>query len=184
MIVILLIVLIPVLVIVISASVISFVRAFVDRILFYKQIKQICKGKKYKITFPRKLLASFFRYSDEPDVIIETSNKNYLIRFITCKNKNLFYNFPTPEWHVSFERVLSAPINPTGRFKHLPAFDKTYFRDNIENKCIMIFAPCIPKISYLKDKNSKRELAGNAVEIEDWVLCESIFYLDNITNKF
>ena len=51
MIVILLIVLIPVLVIVISASVISFVRAFVDRILFYKQIKQICKGKKYKISF-------------------------------------------------------------------------------------------------------------------------------------
>ena len=47
MIVILLIVLIPVLVIVVSASVISFVRAFVDRILFYKQIKQICKGKKY-----------------------------------------------------------------------------------------------------------------------------------------
>ena len=180
MIVILLIVLIPVLVIVISASVISFVRAFVDRILFYKQIKQICKGKKYKITFPRKLLASFFRYSDKPDVIIETSNKNYLIRFITCKNKNLFYNFPTPEWHVSFERVLSAPINPTGRFKHLPAFDKTYFRDNIENKCIMIFAPCIPKISYLKDKNSKRELAGNSIEMEDWIVYDSKCFLSNI----
>ena len=179
MIVILLIVLIPVLVIVISASVISFVRAFVDRILFYKQIKQICKGKKYKITFPRKLLASFFRYSDKPDVIIETSNKNYLIRFMTCKNRNLFYNFPTPEWHVSFERVLSAPINPTGRFKHLPAFDKTYFRDNIENKCIMIFAPCIPKISYLKDKNSKRELAGNSIEMGDWIVYDSKCFLSN-----
>ena len=179
MIVILLIVLIPVLVIVISASVISFVRAFVDRILFYKQIKQICKGKKYKITFPRKLLASFFSYSDKPDVVIETSNKNYLIRFMTCKNKNLFYNFPTPEWHVSFERVLSAPINPTGRFKHLPAFDKTYFRDNIENKCIMIFAPCIPKISYLKDKNSKRELAGNSIEREDWIVYDSKCFLSN-----
>ena len=180
MIVIILIVLIPVLVIVISASVISFVRAVVDRILFYKQIKQICKGKKYKITFPRKLLASFFIYSDKPDVIIETSNKNYLIRFITCKNKNLFYNFPTPEWYVSFEKVLSAPINPTGRFKHLPAFDKTYFRDNIENKCIMIFAPDMPKISYLKDKNSKRELAGNSVEMEDWIVYDSKYFLSNI----
>ena len=184
MIAILLIVLIPVLVIVISAAVFSFIRAYIDRISFYKRIKQLCKDKNYKIAFPRKLLASFFIYSDKPDIIIETDNKNYLIRFVTCKNKSLFYNFPTPEWYVSFERVLSAPINPTGRFKHLPPFDKRYYSDNAENKCIMIFAPNMPKISYLKDKNSKRELAGNAVEIEDWVLCESKFYLDNITNKF
>ncbi len=184
MIVIILIVLIPVLVIVISASIFSFVRALINRILFYKQIDQICKTKNYKITFPRKLLASFFRYSDKPDIIIETPDKNYLIRFITCKNKSLFYNFPTPEWYVSFERVLSAPINPTGRFRHLPPFDKKYYCDNTENQCIMIFAPCMPKISYLKDKNSKRELAGNSVVIEDWLLCESKFYLDNITNKF
>ena len=38
-------------------------------------------------------------------------------------------------------------------------------------------------LSYLNDKNSKRELAGNSVTIEDWILCESKFYLDNITNK-
>ena len=173
MIVIILIVLIPVLVIVISASAISFVRAVVDRILFYKQIKQICKDKNYKITFPRKLLASFFRHGDKPDLIVETFDKNYLVRFITCKNKNLFYNFPTPEWYVSFERVLSAPINPTGRFKHLPPFDKKYYCDNIENKSIMIFAPNVPKISYLKDKNSKRELVGSSAEMDDWTVYSS-----------
>ena len=184
MIAIILIVLIPVLVIVISASVFSFIRAFIDRISFYKQMEQICKTKNYKITYPRKLLASFFRYSDKPDIIIETDNKNYLLRFVTCKNKSLFYNFPTPEWYVSFERVLSAPINPTGRFKHLPPFGKKYYCDNIENKNIMIFAPHMPKISYLKDKNSKRELAGNSVTIEDWILCEPKFYLDNIKNRF
>lgn len=183
MIAIILIVLIPVLVIVISASVISFVRAFIDRVSFYKRLKQICKEKTYKLTLPRKLLASFFRYSNKPDIIIETDNKNYLIRFVTCKNKSLFYNFPTPEWYISFERVLSAPINPTGKFKHLLPFDERYYSDTVENKCIMIFAPCMPKISYLKDRNSKRELAGNSVVIEDWILCESKFYLDNITNK-
>lgn len=182
MIVIILIVLIPVLIIVMSASVFSFIHAFIDRISFYKRIEQICKTKNYKITFQRKLLASFFRYCDKPDVIIETSNKNYLIRFITCKNKSLFYNFPTPEWYVSFERVLSAPINPTGRFKHLPPFDKKYYssNDNIENKYVMVFAPCIPKISCLKHKNSKRELAGNKVEIEDCIIYDSKYFLTNI----
>ena len=173
MIAIVLIVLIPVLVIVISASVISFVCAFIDRVSFYKRLKQICKEKTYKLTLPRKLLASFFVYSNKPDIIIETSNKNYLIRFVTCKNKSLFFNFPTPEWYVSFERMLSAPINLTGRFKYLPPFGERYYSDNAENKCIMIFAPHMPKISYLRDKNSKRELAGNAITIAEWTIYDS-----------
>lgn len=177
MIVVILIVLIPVLAIVISVSVISFVRAVIDRISFYKQMEQICKTKNYKIIFPRKLLAPLFRYSDKPDIIIETPDKNYLIRFITCKNKNLFYNFPTPEWYVSFERVLSAPINPTGRFKYLPPFDEKYYCDNIENKNIMIFAPNVPKISYLKDKNSKRELAGSSAEMDTWTVYSSKYFI-------
>ena len=176
--------LIPVLVIVAFVFIISFIYALIHRMIWYKKIKQICKEKNYKIVFPRKLLASFFRYSDKPDIIIETDNKNYLLRFVTCKNKSLFYNFLTSEWYVSFERVLSAPINPTGRFKHLPPFGKKYYCDHVENKNIMIFAPHMPKISYLKDKNSKRELAGNSVTIEDWILCEPKFYLDNIKNRF
>ena len=182
MIVIILIVLIPVLVIVTSAFVFSFARAFIDRMSSYKRIKQICKEKNYKITFTRKLLASFFRYSSKPDIIIVTSDKNYLVRFITCKNKFLFYNFPTPEWYFSFERVLSAPINPTGRFKHLPSFDKKYYcsNNNIENICVMVFAPFVPKISYLKDKNSKRELAGSSIKMGDWVVYSSKHFIANI----
>ena len=92
----------------------------------------------------------------------------------------MFYNFPTPEWYVSFERVLSAPINPTGRFKHLPPFDKAYYSDNTENKCIMVFTPRMPKISYLKDENSKRELAGNAITIGEWTIYESKKFLTSI----
>ena len=92
----------------------------------------------------------------------------------------MFYNFPTPEWYVSFERVLSVPLNPTGRFKHLPPFDEKYYSDNTENKCIMVFAPRIPKISYLKDKDSKRELAGNAITIGEWTIFDSKKFLTSI----
>lgn len=180
MVVIILIVLIPVLAIVISVAIFAFVHAFIERLSFYKRIKRICKEQNYKIALPRKLFASFFRYCHKPDVIIETPNKKYLLRFITCKNKSLFYNFPTPEWYVSFERVLSAPINPTGRFKHLPPFDEAYYSDNTENKCIMVFAPRMPKISYLKDENSKRELAGNAITIGEWTIFESKKFLTSI----
>ena len=96
MIVIILIVLIPVLVIVISAAIISFVHAYIDRIAFYKQIKRICKEQNYKIALPRKLFASFFRYCHKPDVIIETPNKKYLLRFITCKINLCFIISPHP----------------------------------------------------------------------------------------
>lgn len=170
MIAIILIVLIPVLVVVISASVFSFVRAFIDRILFYKQIKQICNEQNYKIIFPRKILASFFRYSNKPDIIIETTNKNYLLRFITCKNKSLFYNFPTPEWYVSFEKIIAAPINPTGKFKHLPAFSEIYYNANIDANLVMVFTPYLPKISYLTEKNAKREIFEKTDTIGEWLV--------------
>ena len=178
-----LIILIPVLVIVLSVEIVKSIFALVSRIRFYKKIKQICKTKNYKVIFPRKLLSSFFKYSDKPDVVIETLNENCLIRFITCKNKSLFYNFPTSEWYVSFERVLSVPINPTGRFKHLPAFDKKYNSDkeSVENKCIMIFAPCMPKVQYLDCKNSKQEMAGNTANIGEWIVYDKEHFISAIT---
>ena len=179
MIAIILIVLIPVLVIVISASVISFVRAFIDRVSFYKRLKQICKEQNYKITFSRKILASFFRYSNKPDIIIETQNKNYLLRFITCKNKNLIYRFPSSEWYVSFEKIISAPINPTGKFKHLPAFNRIYYNDRVENELVMVFSPHIPKISYLTAKNAKREISEKTDTIDGW----SVFSAKDLLNE-
>lgn len=168
MIIVILIVLIPVLLVVVSASVFSFIRALIDRILFYKQIRQICKTKKYKLTFSRNFFAPFFKYSNKPDIIIKTSDKNYLIRIITCKSKSLIYRFPSPEWCVSFEKIISAPINPTGRFRHLPAFNELYYNDNIDNTLVMVFAPCMPKISYLTATNTKREILEKADMIGEW----------------
>ena len=174
--------LIPISVIVVFAFIISFIYAFIHRMIWYKKIKQICKEKNYKIVFPRKLLASFFKYSDKPDVIIETPDENYLVRFITCAEKSLFYNFPTAEWYVSFERILSYPINPTGRFKHLPRFDEKYNSENgsVENKYIMVFAPKMPKISYLNANNSERKMAGTLTKIEEWTIYDFRTWLEKL----
>lgn len=171
--------LIPILMVVIFAFIISFIYAFIHRMVWYKKIKKICKEKNYKIVFPRKLLASFFKYSDKPDVIIETAEEKFLIRFITCKSKSMFYNFPNSQWYVSFERILSVPINPTGRFKHLPPVNKKYYSDNIENKCIMIFTPKMPKISYLNTNNSERKMGGSATQIDEWTIYDFESYIGN-----
>ena len=45
---------------------------------------------------------------------------------------------------------------------------------------VMVFAPRMPKISYLKDENSKRELAGNAITIGEWTIFESKKFLTSI----
>lgn len=174
-----LIVLIPILAIVLSVEIVKFIFALINRVRCYKEIKRICKTENYKVIFPRKLLSSFFKYSDKPDVVIETPDENYLIRFITCKDKSLFYNFPTSEWYVSFERILSVPINPTGRFKHLPAFNDKYNSENnsVENKYIMVFAPCIPKVQYLNCKNSKQEMAGNTTNIGEWIVYDKEHFI-------
>ena len=174
--------LIPVSVIAVFAFIISFIYAFIHRMVWYKKIKQICKEKNYKIVFPRKLLASFFKYSDKPDVIIETPDENYLVRFITCAEKSLFYNFPTAEWYVSFERILSSPINPTGRFKHLPRFDEKYNSENgsVENKYIMVFAPRMPKVNYLDAKNPNQAVVGNTSNIENWTIYDNEHFIELI----
>lgn len=168
MIVVILMVLIPVLVIVACVSIFSFVRAVIHRSLFYKRISQICKTKKYKLTFSRNFFAPFFKYSNKPDIIIKTSDKNYLIRIITCKSKSLIYKFPSSEWYVSFEKIISAPINPTGRFRHLPAFNELYYNNNIDNTLVMVFAPCMPKISYLTKDSIKREISESNDTIGGW----------------
>lgn len=45
---------------------------------------------------------------------------------------------------------------------------------------VMVFTPRMPKISYLKDENSKRELAGNAITIGEWTIFESKKFLTSI----
>ena len=178
----LLIILLPTLAIVLAVMTVLFAFALVNRIRCYKKIKQICKRKKYKITFPRKLLASFFKYSNQPDIVIETPDENYLVRFITCAEKSLFYKFPTAEWYVSFERILSSPINPTGRFKHLPRFDEKYNSENgsVENKYIMVFAPRMPKVNYLDVKNPDQAVVGNTSNIENWTIYDNEHFIELI----
>lgn len=172
MIIIILMALIPALIIVACVSIFSFIRAFIDRILFYKRIDKLCKAKKYKISFARNPLASLLGYSAKPDIVIKTSAKNYLVRIITCNDRFLFYKFPSPEWYVSYERIISVPINPTGRFKHLPPFKEEYYNksDCVENKLVMIFAPCVPKISYLSESYTQRNIAERSDTISKWAV--------------
>ena len=181
MIIIILMALIPALIIVACVSIFSFIRAFIDRILFYKRIDKLCKAKKYKVSFARNPLASLLGYSAKPDIVIKTSAKNYLVRIITCNDRFLFYKFPSPEWYVSYERIISVPINPTGRFKHLPPFKEEYYNksDCIENKLVMVFAPCMPKISYLTKGSIKREISESNDTIGGW----SVYSVKDLLNK-
>ena len=179
MIIIILMALIPALIIIACVSIFSFIRAFIDRILFYKRIDKLCKAKKYKVSFARNPFASLLGYSAKPDIVIKTSAKNYLVRIITCKSKSLIYKFPSSEWYVSYEKIISVPINPTGRFRHLPAFNELYYNDNIDNTLVMVFAPCMPKISYLTKDSIKREISESNDTIDGW----SVYSVKDLLNE-
>ena len=174
--------LIAVIDVIILSYIISFVRALINKLSFYRKLKQACKSKGLKAEFPRKLLASIFRYAGRPDVVVETPTEKYLIRFINCDNKSLCFNFPSPEWYVSFENVLSAMINPTGRFKHLPRFKNEYLdiESEREVKQIMIFAPSFPKISYLDEQKAQKKICGRGTNLEYWIISDEKYFLEQL----
>ena len=167
-------------------SLYNFTKAIILRFLLYKQLRKICDNNGWILLKPRKIFSSFVKFSPVPDLIIETHHKIYLIRFFTCKNKNLYYVFPTPEYCIYFERILSS-FNPTGRFKYLPKFNDTYnnAKNNKTFEKIILFSPCFGKISCLNAEQTERRYIGRESYMDGWrIFNDSSFLNMLLNNKF
>lgn len=174
----LLIVCIPLAAILIFVSLFSFARALILRISFYRKLSIFAQNNKFKLKKTRNILASFFCFSSKPDLILKVADKEYLIRFVTCMNQNLFYNFPTDEYYIRFERVLSLPFNPTGRFRYLPPLKEEFLGKNEKKVFVLLFAPSLAKVSYLNNEKTQRKWTGNTKEIGNWLVYKEMAFLD------
>lgn len=178
MLAIVLIVVIPAVVICLIIAIYSFIKAIISKICFYNSIKKICSTNHVILRFNRRFMASFFKFSSHPDLIIELPKKKYNIRLMICKNKHRYYVFPSEEYYISFERIISS-FNPTGKFQHIPSFDQKYHHDN-QSENILLFLPFTPKISVLNDNHTKRILLGETRQIFGWSVYTPTSFIDEL----
>lgn len=145
------------------------VKSVMSKVQLYKKLKTICNENKFALQFNRKFIASFFKFSTIPDITIKRHRKTYHIRLIPCKDKRLYYVFPSGEYYVAFARI-EWTFNPTGSFKHIPPFDQKYQTENesseIEN--VLLFLPVTPKISVLNDDQTQQQSLGPTSDMYGW----------------
>lgn len=173
----------PIVAICLFVDIYCLIKAFISKAILYKKIKKICFNNKYTVIFKRRFLASFFKYSNIPDIMIDVPNIIYNIRIITCKNKLTYYVFPSDEYFVSFQ-IIKSSVNPTGEFRYLPKFDLNQKDDKIlkENKNILLFIPFLPNVSMLNDTHTQRIKLTEKSCICDWEIHSAKSFL-NILEK-
>lgn len=160
------------------------IRALVLRLRFDRNLKLICIRNDYKINRTRPFVASFFKHSSKPDLVVATPNAEYLIRFITCRNKGRSYHFPTSEYYVSSLRsthVMSGTnLNVLTSFKHIPSITPCFLTDTnaVKKVQILLFNPSPREISYVNAEKNKKEFAHSGTAYENVIFYDASGFLD------
>ena len=153
----------------IAKRIYNFIRAAALRFVFKYKLRTICNEKKYKIKFLRNPILSFFKISSIPDVTVKTNEAEYLLRFITCRNRKRIWYFINDKIYVRVFRVFfatpgaprHAPIDLSKKLGHIPPIDKKYADPRTKNMIpVLLFNPSPVEINYLDEENQKL-VAGN-----------------------
>ena len=171
----------------------NFIRAIFLRIKFSHRLENICVKNQYNIKKERSFLASFFRCSDKPDLIVTVSDTDYLIRFVTCFARKRFYYFINPEYYVRslriFTKLPTAIKFDSAHFfacrKHIKAL-KNQFLDThgVVKKCpVFLINPTPAEIHYLDKAQKCRVAAGNGVELDEYLIYSAKGFLDFLKSE-
>lgn len=168
-------------------SIYQIIRVFVLRSSLEKEIDVICLEKEYEIEYLRTFTASIFKASSTPDVIIKTRNSEYLIRFITCRQRKRMWYFVNAEYYVRVLRVYFAfpgsrrydPFDIIKKLGVLPPFEEKYTKSptNLKKVPVMLFNPSPVEINYINEKNEKF-IAGNGSVLHGWTVYNSRGFLN------
>lgn len=167
----------------------NWIHAIILRVMLYAKLGKICREKGYEIQKPRSIFASFFRLSSAPDVIIRTSDTEYLLRIITCRARKRVYHFVNHEWFVRAFRyyVLSLafhsgePLTVTKICKYLPPLDGKYIIPDCKQQVVLLFNPSPLEISYTTRSN-QREIGGNDSDFDGWLIYNAKGFAKLLTN--
>lgn len=155
-------------------------RALTLRIKFYKNLQNSCDKNGINFRKTRTFLSTFFMHSSKPDLVVETQDTEYLIRFITCRSKGRNYHFPSPEFYVSSlysTHVMSGlGLHSLASFRHLPSMNE--LSSEKESVQVLLFNPSPREITYVDQDKAQKALATNGTRYEGILFCNAQGFLD------
>ena len=90
--------------------------------------------------------------------VLKTNEKNYLIRFITCRKRKRFYHFASAEYYAFYSKLFFAlplakkeeSLNIQETFRYLPPLADSFIckEEDLETETILLFSPAPVEISY------------------------------------
>ena len=166
----------------------SVLRAIIKRTRFLIRIAGICGKHGYTLRSPRPALASFFRASSKPDLIIHTPACDYHLRFITCIRRKKFYHFISENAYATHFRLgimlpMAKETSTTAlfaRYHELPAFDSA--SDGKPVQSILLFNPLPVEITRF-DEKSGTEPATNGVKIGRFTVYDASRFTELLADK-
>ena len=169
----------------------NWVRAIILRFMLYAKLGRISRENGYTIETPRFILASFFKLSAKPDVIIRTSDTEYIVRIITCRARKRIYHFANHEWFVRAFRyyILSLafhsgePLTVTKICKYLPPLGEEYIScGELRRQVVLLFNPSPLEITYTTRTN-QREIGTNGSDFDGWMIYNAKGFTNALTSK-
>ena len=148
---------------------------------FYKRLIKSAQENKYRVSTPRKMFSSRFRYSSTPDIIVEGARKKFLIRYIDTFDDSRCFVFPTEEFYVSFSKLaLTLGFDMTENFKHLPKLDKSFLAAKEDQSVIkvLILGPKIGTVTAMSDDLKTTKSVYNKEMMFDWLVCDQKGFME------
>ena len=138
----------------------------------------------------RSFFASFFRFSDTPDIIITTAHEKYLLRFFGCLSKKRFYYFVSSEYFIRSLQIftllpMALKFDSPHFFacrKRMCPFKEEYLKDepSKQTQLIILINPTPSSIYYLNKNNQGRSSAVNGAKIGNWAIYNGSGFLDGL----
>jgi hypothetical protein len=161
-----------------------FIRAFCMRVKLMRQIKELCKQRDFHLKTHRNPFLSFLYKGKRFDFTIETPQKTYVVKLITCFSKIKIYHFIDEESYVTYFKtfiVLPMATKVTegvhwSCYHRFPRLEKAE-GDNVTH--VLLFNPAPNDITYI-DKKGLTQIAGNDTVIGDLQLFNGKGFLNAI----
>lgn len=147
-------------------------RAIWMRLSFMKKLKRICNNNKYTLKKLRSPLVSIFCKSDKIDLIVDTKENVYNVKFISSLSRKKVYHFVDANNYITYLKFyfalpMATKFNESILFLSYHKFP-TVKKNNRENeKYVILFNPVPNETTHIGDDGA-RHVTGNGAMIEDF----------------
>lgn len=151
-----------------------FVRAILMRLGFMKTLKRICNDKQYTVKKLRSPLASIFYKSDKIDLIVDTKETVYNVKFISSLSRKKVYHFVDTKNYITYLRLyfalpMATKFNESILFLSYHRFPTVEKKQGEREKYVILFNPVPNDITHIADDGA-RHTTGNGAMIEDFYI--------------